>query len=216
MSKSLNEWKAVDYLLYCYNISHFHLHKNKNGGVRSELVFGVFTEDSFYAFCIGDHNDIYKPDTLLKLAYETWPNEIYDYNANFDSYDNFHQGFFKKQANISDLQFNKFQSIPIKNKDGEIVATVDNSKHTTLIDFTLNNVKYENMPLKAYCAYINEIKHIKEIEMSLVRNVGADKMELSILPEQKQYSVFVHSKVPFTKTIPFRKKQVLCTLYSQY
>lgn len=215
MSKAINEWMAVDYLLYTYNVSHFHLHKNKKGGIRNELVFGVFTHDCFYAIYVGGHNDIYKPDELIGRAYDTWPTEIYDYELNFDKNNKFDQIFFKKQANIPELQFNKVGATPIKNVRGEVIAHVDKSQHTLLINLTLNNIEYKNIPYSVCCAYFNEIEHIDEVEMSLVKNVKADKMDLIIRPEKKIYEVVVHNRVAFKKSIPFRRKVLLCTLYNQ-
>jgi hypothetical protein len=48
MSKSIRDWKSIDYLLYTCKIRHFHLYNNQEGGIRKELVFGIFTENKFY------------------------------------------------------------------------------------------------------------------------------------------------------------------------
>lgn len=213
MSKSLKNWRAIDYLLYNYNISHFHLYKNKDGGIRHELVFGVFTDSEFYILFVGDHNDIYKPDKLISLASESWKNNIFEYRDELDSYSEFCSKTFKKQANSAKYRCNRIGNIPIKNESGEVIAVVDNSKHTFLINFNLNGILYPEVPFKSYCAYVNEIDHIEKIEMSLVNNVNADQMRLEIIPENKEYLVHVDKKVGFTKRLPFKKKCILCSSF---
>lgn len=213
MSKSLKNWRSIDYLLYNYNISHFHLYKNKDGGIRHELVFGVFTDGEFYVLCVGDHNDIYKPDQLISLANESWKKNIFEYRDELDSYSEFCSKTFKKQANSVKHRFNRIGNIPIKNENGEVIAVVDNSNHTCLINFTLNDICYPEVPIKSYCAYVNEIDHIEKIEMSLVNSVNADQMRLEIIPESKEYLVHVDKKVGFTKRVPFKKRCILCSSF---
>ena len=67
MSKRLKEWEMTDMLLFFSNIYHIHLTKNKQGGIGDDLIFGIFTDDSFYAIDLGVHDDLYNLDKLIQI-----------------------------------------------------------------------------------------------------------------------------------------------------
>ena len=108
MSKKINDWQAVDYLLYTCNISHFHLYKNKDGGVRDFLVFGIFTKDFFYALDIGGHNDLYRADYLVSIVVLNWPDlDIFRVKETTEKTETrFDRKEFKRAANNPNLQYN--------------------------------------------------------------------------------------------------------------
>lgn len=217
MSKNINDWRSVDYLLYTCNISHFHLHKGKQGGIRPELVFGVFTDDTFYAICIGDHNDIYSSDKLLSLADSSWPkSSIFNYaeNAAYSS-GIYSARDFKNFANNSNLQMNLLNPSVFANQYG-VVKSLAGHQNTALIDYTLNGIDYGKIPYRVYCAYENEIEFISALDEKLYRAYGARNMSLTINGKNKKYIIKIHMQRQLELEYSVPRNRITCSLYDRY
>jgi len=215
MSKNINDWKAVDYLLYTCNISHFHLHKNKEGGIREHLVFGVFTKDYFYALDIGDHNDLYKADYLVSIASSSWPDlYIFRVKQTADKTESkFNIKEFKRNANDPNLQYNMIAPTSFVDHNGQR-KELDNHQNTALIGFYLNEIYIGKIPFKVYCAYVNEITYLERLDARLYDEFQAKKMSLEIDAKKKRYSIEIHLRrsIKISRKIP--KKLITCSLYN--
>lgn len=214
MSKKVNDWQAIDYLLYTCNISHFHLYKNKKGGIREPLVFGIFTKDFFYALDIGGHNNLYKADYLVSIASSSWPNlDIFRVKAaagkteaEFDPKD------FKRAANNPNLQYNMIAPTYFIDHNGQR-KELDNHQNTALISFELNGIKIGKIPFKVYCAYTNEIKYLEELDARLYEHYRAKRMSLEIDAKKKNYSIELHLQRSKKLNHKIPKKFITCSLY---
>lgn len=215
MSKSLKDWQSIDYLLYTCKIRHFHLYKNSEGGVRRDLVFGIFTEDKFYGLCAGDHNDIYETKKLIKIAEDNWPKELFHYYETLTSTSEIDNDTFKIFANHPNFQFNLFAPVTIKESNNSSVQ-LDNNQHTVVMDFDLNGINYKKVPFKAICAYNNEIEHIEKIENELCKKYKTQNLNLKIDKECSQYIVTDHNHPSLVERIPFLTDKVICSLYDGY
>lgn len=217
LSKSLKNWNAVDYLLYTYKIHHFHLYKNSEGGIRNELVFGIFHKNSFYVLDIRGHNDLYSADNWIEIVQKNWPTEdilpnvvdINEINQKFDI------KFFKRNANNPKLQFNNIEPLQIMTEDG-VGKALKGQQHTTLINFTLNGIEYPKIPLQAYCAYINEVQHLDSIEIELMRLHGNNyTFDLHIDIKNKKYKIIIGEQFANTRFLKFNEKGVIVSLYHE-
>ena len=214
MSKKINDWQAVDYLLYTCNISHFHLYKNKDGGIREHLVFGVFTKDCFYALDIGEHNDLYRADYLVSIVSSNWPNlDIFKVKeaagkteAIFDTKE------FKRTANNPNLQYNIISPTYFIDHNGQR-KELDNHQNTALIGFELNGIDIGKIPVRVYCAYINEIKYLEKLDARLCASYRAKRMSLEIDAKKKSYSIEVHLQCSKKLNHKIPKKFITCSLY---
>lgn len=210
MSKRIRNWKENDLLLYSAGITHFHLSKNKSGGIKDELVFGIFTDDDFYGICIGNHNDIYKLDYLLSIVRDQWNDLLIflkDYNTGYD------EGYFRRNALDRRLQANIISP-----------AGLDNHMHSALIEYCLNG-NCLKIPLPVYCAYENEIKIIDKIENTILFRIknkfpGYDDVDYFIEVDgvNEKYNVFKENNSPIIKKKPiaefsFPKNQIMCSNY---
>lgn len=216
MSKNIKDWKSIDYLLYTLNIRHFHLKKDKHGGILKELVFGVFTDKKFYAIEVGDHNDIYKTKELIKIAKESWPDDIFRYiKIENEEVVEFNSNEFKKFANHPSYQFNLIWPAVIVDGDG-ISYAMNNHQNTAVVDCTINNINYGKLPFRAWCAYNNEIEYINQIERRIHNEFGQVKSSLEVERKKKIYIVTIHKQKQIKKEIKFQKKAIICSLYDEY
>ncbi len=209
MSKRIKNWREHDLLLYSAGISHFHLSKNKFGGNKDELVFGIFTKDNFYGICIGCHDDLYDLKKLLSIVRESWKDLLIfkeDYNSS--SYD---ENFFKINALDRRLQFNMISP-----------AGLDNHMHSDLIDYNLNG-NCLKIPLSVWCAYENEIKYIDKIENTIlfyIKHCGYDDVDyfLEVDEHNEIFNIFKENNSPIIKSpiskFPFPKGKIMCSNYA--
>jgi hypothetical protein len=216
MSKKINDWREIDYLLYTCNISHFHLYKNKDGGIREYLVFGIFTKDFFYALDIGDHNVLYKADYLVSIVSSNWPDlDIFKIKeSEGKKEEEFDQKYFKRAANNPNLQYNMIVPTFFIDHNGKR-QELENHQNTALIRFNLNGVDIGNIPFKVYCAYINEINYLEILDAKLYEIYQAQKMSLEIDFKKKIYSVEVHLQKSKKLNCKIPKKFITCSLYHQ-
>ncbi|WP_110685908.1 hypothetical protein [Salinicola aestuarinus] len=214
MSKKINEWQAFDYLLYTCNISHFHLYKNKEGGIRDPLVFGIFTKEFFYALDIGSHDDLYKAGYLVSIVSSNWPNlDIFKVKeAAGKTEAAFDPNNFKRTANDPHLQYNMIAPTSFIDHNGQR-KELDNHRNTALINFVLNGIDIGKIPFRVYCAYTNEIKHLEELDARLFKHFGAKRMSLEIDAKKKNYSVEVHLQRSKKLNYKIPKKFITCSLY---
>lgn len=217
MSKSLKDWAVVDYLLYTYKIHHFHLYKNNDGGIRNELVFGIFHKNTFYVLDIKGHNEIYSADTWVKIINNNWVCEEVLSNVEIveEKSQIFDQKNFKRTANNPNLQFNNINPLQISNDEGGILS-LQGQQHTSLIDFSINDIKYPKVPMQAYCAYNNEIEHLKSIEEELIKRYGYNcTFDLNIDIKSKKYKIILKKQILFPAVIKFKEKGVIVSLYHE-
>lgn len=217
MSKSINDWKAVDYLLYTCNISHFHLHKDKYGGIRPELVFGVFTDEAFYAICVGDHNDIYASDKLLSLADSSWPrSKIFKY-AEGASYSSriYSAKDFKNFANNQNLRINLINPSSFATQSG-VVKSLIGHQNTALIGYTLNGIDYGKIPYRVYCAYENEIEFISALDAKLHSVHRARNMSLTVDEKNRKYMIEIYLRRSLSIEYSIPRNRITCSLYGRY
>lgn len=217
MSKAIHEWQAVDYLLYTCNISHFHLYKNNKGGIRDSLVFGIFTKDNFYALDIGNHKDLYKADDFFSIAESNWSDlnifrvkqvpEISEVAFNTKN--------FKRTANDPNLQYNMIAPTFFIDHNGQR-KELDNHQNTALIRFNLNGIDIGKIPLKVYCAYVNEIKHLEELDARLYSRHKAKKMSLALDEKKFNYSIEIHLQRSIKKIYKIPKNFITCSLYESF
>lgn len=214
MSKSVNDWQAIDYLLCTCNISHFHLHKNKMGGIRETLVFGVFTKDSFYALDVGDHHDLYRPDYLVSIADLSWPdlNIFRVRQVVGKSEAKFNSKNFKRTANNPNLQYNMIAPTFFIDHNGQR-KELDNHQNTALIGFELNGICIGKIPFKVYCAYVNEIKYLEELDVKLYQRHRAKRMSLEVDEKKRIYSIEVHLQRSIKLSYKIPRKFITCSLY---
>lgn len=216
MSKSLSNWKAIDHLLNTFKIHHFHLRKNKNGGIGDELVFGIFHKDTFYVLGIGNHHDLYKPDYWAKIIITSWPNEILlpsiTKSEEFEKNNNFNSQEFKRSANNIALRFNTITPLTIS-IDG-MNYVLNNHQHTNLVNFTLNNICYPEVPIQIYCAYMNEATLLDEIEDQLLKKYGHTlPFHLRIDLSNKRYFIKINNSFYLQHPYPIPINKVTCTYY---
>ncbi len=216
MSKKINDWTSIDFLLYTFNIYHFHLYRDSNGGIRDQLVFGTFHNDNFYILGISGHNDLYNADKWINIILHNWENEkifkniktIKNLNSKFNSKE------FKKIANNPNLQYNLVEPIQHKKTDNSIIS-LHGHQHTNSINFTLNGISYKKTPIQAYCAYINEIEYLNRIEEFLIRKYGFFKrFKLDINIEQKIYIITINNFLHKKEFFSFHESMVICSSYA--
>lgn len=216
MSKSIKKWDSTDSLLYTFRIHHFHLFKNKDGGIRDELVYGVFHDNTLYVLNIEKHHDLYEAEKWITIILNNWPNanlipnliEIDKITEQFDS------KTFKRKANDPNLCYNLLQPLQFKDKDKDKkIRALQNQQHTTTTGFTLNNIHYSEIPFQAYCAYRNEMDEIKAIESSLVKKYGNQNFHLNIDIKNKKYIIRINYSILPIEKIGIKEKLVTCSLY---
>jgi len=200
MSKSTKDWKKFDYLLCMGNFSHIHIAKNKDGGIGKDLVFGVFTKDSFYALLIGDHESLYDVDVLCEIAERNFPNEFKCSNFN----------------HIKDIFFNE-KNIDYKYKtaiahdDKYKVYGFNKTYDQLLVPYTLNDIKYGHLPFKVLMAYENEINHIEKIEKYIYETHKTRNYVLEIDAKSNKYVVDITSYINFKKEFPMKNN--ICSTF---
>lgn len=219
MSKSLKNWQAVDYLLYTYGIHHFHLYKNKDGGIRSELVFGVFSNDELYVLGVGNHNDLYKAESWLKILHNNWgeKNILSNVVKIINQENNFNESEFKMMANNPKLQFNMISPMQFTDDKGNVLE-VKGHQHTHVIDFTLNDIKYSKIPVQAFVAYANEFDYLQLIEDHLLRKCNKKApLILNIDLEKRKYNIKVDMGVlfSFSEEHKFIDNRLIASLYDK-
>ncbi|MCG9096220.1 hypothetical protein [Laribacter hongkongensis] len=215
MSKKINDWQAVDYLLYTCNISHFHLYKNKEGGIREHLVFGIFTKENFYALNIGKHGDLYKPDDFISIVVSNWP-ELLDAfkvkKAPQNTSAAFNSKLFKQLANNTNLQCNLIAPAPFIDHDNQR-KELDNHQNTGLIKVELNGIDIGKIPCRVWCAYLNEIGYLQKLDAKLFARYGAKNMSLEMDIKNKCYSIEIHRQRSIKINHKIPKKFITCSLY---
>lgn len=210
MSKRIKNWKENDLLLYSAGITHFHLSKNKSGGIKDELVFGIFTENDFYGIYIGNHDDMYKLDYLVSIVREEW-NDLLTFSQNCNN--GYDKKFFRQNALDKRLQINMINP-----------AGLDNHMHSSLINYNLNN-NCLKIPYSVWLAYENEINYIDKIENTIlfyIRNgfYGYDNVDyfLEIDEINKKFNIFKENNSPIIKDpitgFPFPKREIICSNYA--
>lgn len=217
MSKKNNDWQSIDYLLKSCNITHFHLFKNQQGGIRKWLVFGVFTKEYFYALKIGDHNDLYSADLLVSIAASSWP-DLNIFRIRTDSKleeSTFDAGRFKRIANDPRLQFNLFSPVTFTDHNKK-QRELDNHQNTALTNLTLNNIKIGKIPTKVYIAYTNEADYLTDLDTKLYDGYRAKRMSLSINEKKEKYNIEIHRQRSLKKTYNIPKKIITCSLYEEF
>ena len=213
MSKKINDWQVVDYLLFTCNISHFHLYKNNKGGIRDSLVFGIFTKDFFYALDIGNHNELYKADYLVSIVSSNWPNlDIFRVKEAAEKKE-FDQRDFKRNANNHKLQYNMIAPTCFIDHNGQ-QKELDNHQNTTLTSFELNGIDIGKIPFRVYCAYTNEINYLEKLDARLYELYGAKRMSLEIDTQKKNYSVEVHLQRSKKLNYKIPTEFITCSLYN--
>ncbi|EPA97792.1 hypothetical protein [Pseudomonas sp. G5(2012)] len=217
MSKRVNDWQSIDYLLYTCNISHFHLYKNQKGGIREELVFGVFTKDYFYTIIVGDHNDAYNADKLVSIAASSWPdlNIFKKSDPSTPAKSTFNPREFKRVANNKNLQFNLINPTAFIDHEGQL-KELDNHQNTALTNVTLNNMDIGKIPLKVYFAYENEVKYLTDLDARLYGEYSAKRMSLCINEKRGDYSIEIHRQRSLNKTHRIPRKYITCSLYERF
>ena len=209
MSKRIKDWREHDLLLYSAGISHFHLSKNKSGGVKDELVFGIFTKNDFYGIFIGNHDDIYNLEYLVSIVDKNWP-ELLDSSINNNS--SFSEDFFKQNALDKRLQMNIF-------KPGRL----DGHMHSNLINYNING-KILKIPTPVFFAYENEIKYIDKIENTIISRIknkfqGYENVDyfLEVDEFNQCYKIFKENNSPIIKNpiteFPFPVRKIICSDY---
>ena len=217
MSKQVNDWQSIDYLLYTCNITHFHLYKNIKGGIRDELVFGIFTKDHCYVLCIGNHKDIYRADFLVAIASASWPTlDIFKINE-VESTERpvFSSKEFKRFANDSKFQFNMINPVMFTDHSGRL-REIDNHQNTALINLTLNGVNIGKIPLKVYLAYENEINYLEVLDATLFGIHGVKKMSLCIDEVKGNYLIEIYRQRSLKKIYRIPRKYITCSLYENF
>ena len=205
MSKKNLEWRdnqghtIIDYLHITTRISHFHLRKCKQGGIGDELIFGVCTDDTFYALFLGTHKDLYDLDKFNDVI----ENQFKDLNIlNEIRCD---KKLFKLLANNHNFQPNLIYGKAIPDEyDNEV----------GLINYCIDG-NYYKVPFKVYSAYENEISYIEKLEEFSFKTNG---LYLDIDPINKEYIIcrkLILEKPQELKRIPFPKNSVLCSTYKQ-
>ncbi|EBC7384245.1 hypothetical protein C7K91_00100 [Salmonella enterica] len=220
MSKRINDWNSVDYLLNTCGVSHFHIRKNKDGGIGKELIFGIFTKDEFYAIMYGDHNNIYDHEMMVNVADRNWPGKLFRYSSEPDVGSGINRNDFKLFANHPEIQFNLFNPSIIKDHNGNRVCSLNNNQHTQLQDVLLNGVEYKSIPTKVYFAYCNELSFLEVEEEELRRKYRGYKMKLGVDLHSMRYTVTMiptasYSKTFFVKYIDM-PDYITCSRYEYY
>lgn len=195
LSKRSSDFLNVDYLLFTCAIWHMHLEPTAKGGKGDDLVFGIFSEEKFYAICLGNHHDIFEPDKLISIAEKSWPGELFrfveDQNSNLTiKYD-------RRMAMDGRQQFNLISPVSIPG-----LGKLDGHQYTNLISFTLNNITYERLSFKIYCAYINEINFLEELDARLVRDYETNKFTLTIFDNGYRIDFLSKNKAPVFEKYP--------------
>jgi hypothetical protein len=200
MSKSTKDWKKFDYLLCMGNFSHIHMAKNEDGGIGKDLVFGVFTNDSFYALLIGDHKSLYDVDKLYEIAERNFPNEF-----EYSNFDHIKDIFFKnKNIDYKD-------KTAIAHDDKYKVYGFNKNYDQLLVSYTLNDVEYGHLPLKVIMAYENEINHIEKLEKNIYETHKTRNYSLEIDAKSNKYVVDITSSINFKKE--FTMKNNICSTF---
>ncbi|MEE5107207.1 hypothetical protein V2J92_21925 [Pseudomonas alliivorans] len=217
MSKNLNDWQSIDYLLATCNITHFHLYKNDEGGTRQYLVFGIFTRDYFYALKIGDHNDIYNASLLISIAESSWPSlSAFKTRANPEVTEaTFDSKAFKRIANNPRLQYNLISPVSFIDHNGQ-VKELDNHQNTALTNLTLNNINVGKIPIKAYLAYENEASFLTSLDAKLYDGYRANRMSLTVRDKEGEYSIEIHRRRSVKKTYRIPRNFITCSLYEKF
>lgn len=191
-SKDIDDWRKVDYLLFSCNITHIHFTSKNGKGTNRELVFGIVTNDEFYALYVGDHNDLYKPELFYEIAESNWPGRLFQSGQGKASRDN----YTKRLANDPSHHHNLIKPI----------GTLQGHQHTTLVGIENDNLK--NISLKSLIAYNNEVDYLNDLEEKLCRKFGYDiplKLEVDLM--RKRYKIRIQRpfmlpmEKPFTEAI---------------
>lgn len=196
LSRDIGDWIKADFLLFCSGIHHIHITTKRGVGTGKELIFGVFTDDIFYAILFGDHHDTYSPDLLISIAEESWPGLLFRLS------DTIHEhGFYNKRiANDPESHLNILKP----------VGYLDGHQHTTLMTLSHNNREIRNVPLSSFIAQQNEMEFLRKIEDKLTQKHGAlATMRLSIDFEERKYKVKVSGlNQPYIYKFP---KEITCS-----
>ena len=217
MSKKTKDWQSIDYLLSSCNITHFHLHRDQDGGIREWLVFGVFTKETFYALRIGDHNDLYNADTLVSSAASTWPNlDIFRSRATSPHPEStFDSRQFKRIANNPRLQINLLSPVLFTDHNGQ-QRELDNHQNTALTNLTLNNVDIGRIPIKVYLAYEYEANYLIDLDARLYDRHRAKRMSLAINDKKGEYNIEIHAQRSKNRTHKIPRGCITCSLYEEF
>ncbi|MCR4509204.1 hypothetical protein NUV66_07790 [Pseudomonas sp. 32.2.56] len=217
MSKKVNDWQSIDYLLGSCNITHFHLYKNQDGGTREWLIFGIFTKEHFYALKIGNHNDLYNADALVSITASSWPDlDIFrvrsaseTVNSTFDS------RFFKKVANDPRLQYNMISPVVFTDHEGQ-QRELDNHQNTALTNLTLNNIDIGRIPIMVYIAYANEANYLIDLDARLYDEHRAKRMSLTVNDKRGEYTIEIHRRCSLKKIYRIPRRRITCSLYEKF
>ncbi len=214
LSKSIGNWRAIDSLLFVYGISHLHLKKSSKGGIGRELAFGIFNDNSFYAIHIGDHEDLYRHSKLLEIVRQNWPDLLRQNSSTVNEGTTYPSDEeFRMYANHPSFQFNLLS--PSAGKSGSQSFSLLGHQHTQLISFEIDNIEYKKIPLKAYCAYRNELKYITTIG-TLLHNARPEiNPTIAIDRQNKQYVITSESDESFCYIAPIPTDRVLCSTYGE-
>ncbi|WP_222707649.1 hypothetical protein, partial [Vibrio parahaemolyticus] len=183
LSKDVVNWRKADYLLFSCNIMHMHFTSKNGRGTNKELIFGLTTDDHFYALCVGDHNDLYNPELFYNIAESNWPDKLFSKLK-----EPLNDGFYNKRlANNPNEHFNLYSPL----------GKLEGHQHTTLVELKEGDCVIKNVPLKALIAYNNEVEYLNGIENELAKKYGADvDISLEVNLKSKCYKIRIDR--PFT------------------
>ncbi|UNT12253.1 hypothetical protein [Pseudomonas sp. I3-I5] len=195
LSKDHIIWQKVDFLLSCSNIFHMHLTSRRGVGTNKELVFGVFTDEKFYAINFGDHHTIYQIKELYMKAEASWPGQLFR-KAEVESNESY---FDKRMVNDPEHHMNILQP----------AGTMAGHQRSHLITLLDGDAEIRNVSLELWIAFDNEVRHLVELENKLSNKHGylADQ-RLKIDFARRRYIVTSGSKrylFDFPKNITISK-----------
>ncbi|OMO22527.1 hypothetical protein [Vibrio lentus] len=196
MGRGTNDWLKADFLLFSCNIFHLHLTSRKGKSSNKELVFGVFTDDKFYALYFGDHNDVFSAKKFVDLAQKHWPNEILSFadEQGSDTYN-------PRLALDPKSHFNLVKP----------AGSLNGHQHTVLTTMTNGSDQVRNVPLHLLIQYNNEVKYLNSIEDKLAGRIKADvEVSLTIDLVRQEYRIkakghYVPYVYPFSKMVTCSK-----------
>jgi len=218
MSKKLVDWMSVDYLLYTYNIYHFHLDKDNSGGIGEHLVFGVFYKDTFYVLGIENHNDLYSARKWIQTIYNNWNNldNLFQFKLKDSGITSFDPKELKKIANNPNLQFNLVEPIDILNEDGQSLSLIGH-QHTNLTNVDLGYIKFEKIPIQAFIAFSNEENDILNIESEILSKYRNNyHLNLTIDEKNFRYKIIINKNFFNTEIYNISKNKITCSHYHKY
>ncbi len=196
LSRDIGDWIKADFLLFCSGVHHIHIATRRGVGTGKELIFGVFTDDTFYAILFGDHHDIYKPELLISTAEDNWPGILFRLSDKV-----YESGFYNKRiANDPKSHANIIKP----------AGYLDGHQHTSLITLSHNDKEIRNVPLSSFIAQENEMEFLRKIEDKLAKKHGPlTTLKLSIDFKRRKYEIKASgANQPYIYNFP---KEITCS-----